>query len=143
VAFFGAALAPALFAWGLQRVSATGGALLLNFEAVFTVALAAAIHREHVAPRVAVAALLMLGGGCVTVAGAAGASAGGQVGVWGAAAVVAAVLSWALDNVLTRPFADLDPAAVQFHQLLYQRQADAQATGLLSRRRRPLDEGLE
>jgi drug/metabolite transporter (DMT)-like permease len=109
VAFFGAALAPALFAWGLQRVSATGGALLLNFEAVFTVALAAAIHREHVAPRVAVAALLMLAGGSLTAAGAA---TGGRVGAWGAAAVVAAVLSWALDNVLTRPFADLDPAAV-------------------------------
>ena len=81
IAFFGAALAPALFAWGLQRVSATYGSLLLNGEAVFTVGLAALLHHEHVGRRVALA-------------------------------VVAAVFSWALDNVLTRPFADLDPAAV-------------------------------
>jgi drug/metabolite transporter (DMT)-like permease len=109
VAFFGAALAPALFAWGLQRVPATHGALLLNFEAVFTVLLAAIIHREHIAGRVVVAVALMALGGCVTVAGA---SFGGHLFLLGALAVVAAVLSWALDNVLTRPFADLDPTAV-------------------------------
>ncbi|MEW6747415.1 MAG: DMT family transporter [Planctomycetota bacterium] len=109
IAFFGAALAPSLFAWGLQRVPATYGSLLLNAEAVFTVGLAALIHREHVGRRVALAALLMFAGGAVTVAGA---SSGGSVGLLGALAVVAAVLSWALDNVLTRPFADLDPTDV-------------------------------
>jgi drug/metabolite transporter (DMT)-like permease len=109
IAFFGAALAPSLFAWGLQRVSATYGSLLLNGEAVFTVGLAAAIHREHVGRRVAIAVALMFVGGTVTVFGA---SAAGSVGLVGALAVVAAVFSWALDNVLTRPFADLDPAAV-------------------------------
>lgn len=109
VSLFGAALAPALFAWGLQRVPATHGALLLNFEAVFTVVLAAVVHREHIAPRVILAALLMALGGCVTVTGA---SSGGHLGLLGALAVIAAVLSWALDNVLTRPLADLDPAAV-------------------------------
>ena len=109
VAFFGAALAPALFTWGLQRVPATYGSLLLNGEAVFTVLLAAAIHREHVGLRVAIAVALMLAGGAVTMNGAA---ATGTVGLLGAAAIVGAVLSWALDNVLTRPFADLDPTEV-------------------------------
>lgn len=109
IAFFGAALAPTLFAWGLQRVPATYGSLLLNGEAIFTVGLAAAIHREHIGRRVALAALLMFGGGAVTVAGA---SSTGSVGLLGALAVVAAVFSWALDNVLTRPFAELDPAVV-------------------------------
>jgi drug/metabolite transporter (DMT)-like permease len=109
IAFFGAALAPALFAWGLQRVPATYGSLLLNGEAIFTVVLAAAIHREHVGRRVALAVALMFAGGAVTVAGAAST---GSVGLLGALAVVAAVFSWALDNVLTRPFAELDPAAV-------------------------------
>jgi drug/metabolite transporter (DMT)-like permease len=109
IAFFGAALAPALFAWGLQRVSATYGSLLLNGEAVFTVGLAALLHHEHVGRRVALAVLLMFAGGAVTVAGA---SSTGSVGLLGSLAVVAAVFSWALDNVLTRPFADLDPAAV-------------------------------
>jgi len=109
VAFFGAALAPTLFAWGLQRVPATYGSLLLNGEAIFTVGLAALIYHEHVGRRVALAVLLMFAGGAVTVAGA---SSTGSVGLLGALAVVAAVFSWALDNVLTRPFADLDPAAV-------------------------------
>jgi drug/metabolite transporter (DMT)-like permease len=109
VAFFGAALAPTLFAWGLQHVPATYGALLLNGEAIFTVGLAALVHQEHVGRRVALAALLMFAGGAVTVAGA---SSVGSFGLLGALAVIAAVLSWALDNVLTRPFAELDPAAV-------------------------------
>jgi drug/metabolite transporter (DMT)-like permease len=109
VAFFGAALAPTLFAWGLQRVPATYGSLLLNGEAIFTVGLAALIFREHVGVRVAVAVLLMFAGGAVTVFGA---SSDGSVGLLGALAIVAAVFSWALDNVLTRSFADLDPTAV-------------------------------
>lgn len=109
IAFFGAALAPTLFAWGLQRVPATYGSLLLNGEAVFTVILAALIHREHIGRRVGLAVALMFVGGAVTVLGAW--SAGG-FGLLGALAVVAAVFSWALDNVLTRPFAELDPAAV-------------------------------
>src|SRR5699024_4114605 len=46
VALFGAALAPAALAWGLQRTGALAGSLLLNLEAVFTVALAALIYRE-------------------------------------------------------------------------------------------------
>lgn len=109
VALFGAALAPSLFAWGLQRVSATYGALLLNGEAVFTVLLAAALHREHVGRRIALAVGLLFAGGVLVVAGASSASTFGLVG---ALAVLAAVFSWALDNVLTRPFADLDPSAV-------------------------------
>ena len=109
VALFGAALAPTLFAWGLQRVPATYGSLLLNGEAVFTVGLAALLYREHVGRRVALAVLLMFAGGAVTVAGA---SSAGSLGLPGALAVVAAVLCWALDNVLTRPLADLDPAGV-------------------------------
>lgn len=108
VALFGAALAPALFAWGLQRVPATYAALLLNVEAVFTLALAALVHREHVGGRVAVAALLMAAGGAAAVAG----SAGRAAGALGSAAVIAAVLCWALDNVLTRSLAELDPASV-------------------------------
>jgi drug/metabolite transporter (DMT)-like permease len=109
VALFGAALAPSLFAWGLQRIGPALGSLLLNAEAVFTVALAALIHREHVGGRVAIAAGLMFLGGVATVATA---SASGSAGLWGALAVLGAVASWAVDNVLTRPFADLDPAGV-------------------------------
>src|SRR6186713_1313803 len=65
VAFFGAALAPAALAWGLQRSGPLAGSLLLNLEALFTVALAAVIYREPIGRRVALACLLMLAGGAV------------------------------------------------------------------------------
>ena len=109
ISIFGAALAPTLFVWGLQRVPATYGSLLLNGEAFFTIGLAALIHREHIGRRVSLAALLIFAGGATTVASA---SASGSVSLLGAIAIVVAVFCWALDNVLTRPFADLDPAAV-------------------------------
>jgi drug/metabolite transporter (DMT)-like permease len=109
VALLGAALSPTLFAWGLQRVPATLGSLLLNSEAIFTVALAALFYREYVGKRVALAACLMFGGGAVTITSA---SASSPVGLMGALAVTASVFLWALDNVLTRPLADLDPTVV-------------------------------
>jgi drug/metabolite transporter (DMT)-like permease len=109
VAVFGAALAPTLFAWGLQRVSATLGSLLLNSEAIFTVTLSALLYREHVGKRFVLALVLMFAGGAVTITSA---SVSSPVGLMGALAVTAAVFAWALDNVLTRPLADLDPAAV-------------------------------
>jgi drug/metabolite transporter (DMT)-like permease len=109
VALFGAALAPTLLAWGLQRAGATAGSLLLNLEALFTVALAALVHREPIGRRVAVAATLMaLGGAALTL----GAAADPHFGAAGALAVVGATGAWALDNTLTRPLADLDPSRV-------------------------------
>lgn len=125
LAFIGAAVAPTLLAWGLQRVSATHGSLLLNAEAVFTVLLAAAIHREHVGRRLGLAVALMTAGGVVTVAGA---SSGGATGIVGALAVVGAVFAWSLDNVLTRPFSALAPADVVRVKAL----AGAALTGLLA-----------
>lgn len=109
VAVLGAAIAPTLFAWGLQQVPAVDAALLLNAEALFTLALAAIVWREYIGWRVALAGAVMCGGGALSVLDAASAGAGGMLG---ALAVIAAVLAWALDNVLTRPLADLDPAAV-------------------------------
>lgn len=107
VALAGAAIAPALLAWGLQRTSATSASLLLNFEAVFTVALARVFFAEHVGARVALAVAAMVAGGALLVArddAAANAS--------GAIAVVLATFAWAADNALTRPLAELDPARV-------------------------------
>ena len=108
VGVFGAALAPTALAWGLGRTSASSASLLLNLEAVFTVLLARALHAEAIGGRVAVAVSLMVAGGAVLVLG------GGLAGasVLGLLAVAFATLGWALDNSLTRPLADLDPAAV-------------------------------
>jgi len=113
IALAGGALAPACFAWGLQRTSAAGASLLLNFEAVFTALLAWRLHGEALGRRFLAALALMSAGG-VTLAltnGAMGAPAGAGSG-WGAIAVTAATLAWALDNALTRPLADLDPVQV-------------------------------
>jgi drug/metabolite transporter (DMT)-like permease len=111
VALFGAALAPAAFAWGLQRSGAVAASLLLNLEAVFTVLLARSFYREPIGKRVSLACALMIAGGCLlplrlpTDAG---------WSVLGITAVSFATLGWALDNTLTRPLSDLDPRSVVF-----------------------------
>lgn len=106
VAAMGAAVAPTLLAWGLQRTGATLGSLLLNLEAVFTILLARAVHREPIGARVAVAVLAMvLGGAALTF----DAWSGERWGVIGVLAVAAATAAWATDNTLTRPLAERDP----------------------------------
>ena len=115
VALFGAALAPAALAWGLQHAGALAAALLLNLEAVFTILLARAFYGESIGRRVAVAGSLMVTGGAVLAlrGGIAGTSS-----VFGLVAVSGATLGWALDNTLTRPLADFDPRAVVFWKAL-------------------------
>jgi drug/metabolite transporter (DMT)-like permease len=109
VAATGALLAPVALAWGLSRSSGVAASLLINLEAVFTLVLGAIVHREHVGRRVAVAGLVMTAGGALVVLGS---SHGGGAELWGLAAIAVATLGWAADNTLSRPLADLDPAAV-------------------------------
>jgi drug/metabolite transporter (DMT)-like permease len=109
VAFFGAAVAPTLLAWGLQRTGATTGSLLLNLEAVFTALLARAFYRESIGKRVTVALSLMMLGGAVLVLDAARDFDWTALGVL---AVGGATLAWALDNVLTRPLAEQNPVTI-------------------------------
>jgi drug/metabolite transporter (DMT)-like permease len=115
VAVVGALAAPVALAWGLQRTSAISASLLLNFEAVFTVALGYLFFREHIGARVGVAMTLMVLGGVFVVF--AGHAQEGAVG-WGAIAIVVATLGWALDNTFTRPLADLDPTQVVRYKAL-------------------------
>jgi drug/metabolite transporter (DMT)-like permease len=109
IAVAGGVVAPVCLAWGLARTSAVTASLLLNIEALFTVALAGLVYREHVGRRVAVALLLMAIAGGVLVFGG---SAGGVALSLGAVGVLAATLFWALDNTLTRRLADRDAGAV-------------------------------
>jgi len=109
VGVLGAALAPTLLAFGLQRVSAVQGSLLLNLEAVFTILFAAWVARESIGARVVVAGALMFLAGSFSVFGGRLVSRPDTVGVL---AVAGAVAAWALDNVLTRPLAELAPASV-------------------------------
>lgn len=109
VAALGAALAPAAFAWGLQRSGATTGSLLLNFEAVFTALLAWLIFREPFGRRFTGALALMASGGAVLALDGAKQA---HFHVVGLVAVIAATLCWALDNTLTRGLSDEPPFAV-------------------------------
>jgi drug/metabolite transporter (DMT)-like permease len=115
VALFGAALAPTLLAFGLQRAGALDASLLLNLEAIFTIALARLWYREPIGARVAAASALMLAGGALLSWRAGGARGGEALGLL---AITGATLAWALDNTLTRPLADRDPRAVVFWKAL-------------------------
>lgn len=113
IALIGGALAPASFAWGLQRIGGTSASLLLNFEAIFTAVVAWGLYGEALGARAFAALGFMSAGGAVLGLTTAPADDGRHGGiVWGAAAVIAATLGWALDNALTRPLADLDPIQV-------------------------------
>jgi len=111
MALFGAALGPFALAWGLQRTSALSGSLALTLEAVFTVLLAALWYREHLGRRVLAAVVLMSAGGALLVLDS---TRAGATGVLGFLAVVGATLAWGVDNTLSRPLAERDPATVVF-----------------------------
>jgi drug/metabolite transporter (DMT)-like permease len=110
IALCGAAIAPALLAWGLARTSGTAGSLMLNLEAPFTIALARVLYKEHVGRRVAGAAFVLFAGGALLVVDRAQDGSGGSA--LGLVAVAGAALAWALDSALARPLSALDPAAV-------------------------------
>lgn len=108
MALAGAFFAPALLAAGLARSSGTAASLLLNLEAVFTVALGALVHREAVGGRVWGAVVAIAGGGALLVL-----DHGGRLALdAGLLFVVAATFGWAIDNTLSRGVADLDPGRV-------------------------------
>ena len=108
VAILGAALAPACFAWGVQRAGALATALLLNFEAVFTIVLARVIHREPFGRRIVVASVFFLIGGAILALR----SAESGASLSGLFVVLAATLLWSLDNTLSKPLSVLDPRSV-------------------------------
>jgi drug/metabolite transporter (DMT)-like permease len=100
----GGVLGPVLLMWGLSRMPASGAALLLNAEAVFTALLAWFVFRENFDRRIAFGMALIVAGAVVL-------SWPGDAGVRGAApalAVIAACFAWAIDNNLTRNVALAD-----------------------------------
>jgi len=109
MSLFGAALGPFALAWGLQRTSALSGSLALTLEAVFTVLLAALFYREHLGRRVIGAVALMSLGGALLVLDSVQEGVTGMVGMF---AVIAATLAWGVDNTLSRPLAERNPASV-------------------------------
>jgi drug/metabolite transporter (DMT)-like permease len=108
LALLGAVCAPALLVAGVKRTDAVTTSLLLTLEAPFTMLLARLLFHEHIGRRALAAAALILGG--ALLAASPSGTAGGAG--WGAVFVAAAMLVWALDNALSRTFADRDPLAV-------------------------------
>lgn len=108
VVLSGGILAPVLMLFGLQRVTALTGSLLLNLEAPFTVLLAVVLFREHLGRFAGGAAIFILGGAVVLKLepGALGADTGGVI------LLAAACLCWALDNNLTQRLSLRDPFAI-------------------------------
>jgi drug/metabolite transporter (DMT)-like permease len=103
----GGIVAPLLLVSGLARTSAASASLVLNLEAAFTAALAAAFFAEHLGRR-AIMSVGIMTLGAVLLAG------GGRASVepLGLAMVAVACLGWALDNNLTREIAGADAVTI-------------------------------
>ena len=105
----GGVLAPVLLMWGLSRTGGGSASLLLNAEAVFTALLAWLAFKENCNRRVLVGMIAIIVGAVLLSWPADGAALGGS---WGALAILAACLCWALDNNLTRKVALTDPLRI-------------------------------
>jgi drug/metabolite transporter (DMT)-like permease len=109
MALFGAAIGPVALAWGLQRTSGTSASLMLTLEALFTAVLSWRLYGESMDKRVWLAMLLLFGGGVALVLDQ---GVVGSVQTFGLLAVMAATVSWGVDNTLSRELADRDPSQV-------------------------------
>ncbi len=102
----GGVVGPVLLMWGLARMPASGAALLLNAEAVFTAVIAWVVFRENVDRRIFIGMCAIVAGAVVLSWPANGLDSGPEKAEWGAAlpalAVLGACLAWGIDNNLTR-----------------------------------------
>ena len=115
VGLLGAAFAPAALAWGLQHAGATSGALMLNLEAVLTVALARALYGEPIGSRLALALGLIVAGGILLPLRTGTLDFRGGAGLL---LVALSTLAWAADSTLSRPLAQRRPTSVVFFKSL-------------------------
>src|SRR6266850_445276 len=100
----GGVLGPVLLMWGLSGMPASGAALLLNAEAVFTALIAWFVFRENFDRRIALGMALIVAGAVVL-------SWPGEAGfgtALPALSVIAACVAWGIDNNLTRKVALAD-----------------------------------
>lgn len=104
----GGVVGPVLLMFGLASGTASGAALLLNLEGVFTALLAWLVFREHFDARIALGmATIAAGSAALAFEGAHGLRPSLPV-----LAVAGACLAWALDNNLTRKVAASDPVQI-------------------------------
>ena len=98
---FGGVLGPVLLLLGLKGMHASGAALLLNAESVFTALLAWFVFRENFDRRIAIGMLAIVAGAVVLSGSGAGAQ-WSMHDIGSAALVLGACLAWGIDNNLTR-----------------------------------------
>lgn len=108
VVLSGGVLGPVLMLFGLQRVSALTGSLLLNLEAPFTILLAVLFFGEHLG-RYAAGAVVFVLLGALALRLEPGAFAADLAGLL---LLAGACLCWALDNNLTQRLSLRDPFAI-------------------------------
>ena len=103
----GGVLGPLMLMFGLARTEASTASLLLNLEALATMAIAWLVFRENVDRR-------LLTGAAAILAGAATLSwQGGPDGLsLGGLAIAGACLAWGIDNNLTRKLSAADPVQI-------------------------------
>lgn len=103
----GGVIAPVLLMSGLNLTTASSGSLLLNLEAIATVAIAALIFREHVGGR-------LVSGAALIIAGALALSWQGSFFELDAGAILiaGACIAWGIDNNLTRRISGADPVQI-------------------------------
>src|SRR5882762_2623383 len=104
----GSVLGPSLLMYGLDRVSAVTGSLLLNLEPPLTILIAVAWFREHLGARQIGATALILGGAAL-VAYRPGEPVSQGLGIL---AVGLASLSWAVDTNLNQRLSLRDPVSL-------------------------------
>ncbi len=108
ITVLGGIVGPVCMLWGLQRLSAVLGSLLLNLEAPFTILLAVILFREHMGRQETAGAILIFAAAAVLGYHPEDV----QADLVGLLAIVGACLSWALDNNLTQRLSLRDPLAV-------------------------------
>jgi drug/metabolite transporter (DMT)-like permease len=102
--FAGGIAGPVLLMIGLTQASASSASLLLNMEGVLTAMLAWFVFKENFDRRIFIGMLLIITAG-VLLSWQQTATVGTS---WGALAIVAACLCWAIDNNLTRKVSSSD-----------------------------------
>ena len=107
VVLSGGVVCPVLLMVGLATTPAATASLLLNLEALATMAIAWLVFRENVDRRLLAGAAAILAG-AVLLSWQGGPSGFG----WGTAAIAGACLAWGIDNNLTRRLSAADPVQI-------------------------------
>jgi drug/metabolite transporter (DMT)-like permease len=105
----GGVAAPILLMVGIERTPASGAALLLNLEAVFTAVVAWLVFHENLGKRIVFGTVAILAGG-ILLSWSGGPMTASELA--GPLAVAGACLCWAVDNNLTQQISAGDPVQI-------------------------------